>query len=1093
MQFFKVTCWLAGCLADASAYTYSKAAITNNETHSSRESFLGSFLKTSFDIKKSDDCKWSELYVHEKCVPRECVYEGVECNSRGVCRQEYGDSYRCHCDDGMSYLSDWGCVPSSCIGDTPVPCQGGVCTEVLAGLYACECPPEMLFAGYCAASACIQRPEQGVCSRVGTCIESCQCPPLHVGDYCERCVDDAKMVGGRCISRACIDVYGLVCSGRGICVDINLNFHCACNENYIAINSSTCVHRNCTDTGQGFLVCNGHGECIDNRCSCNEQWWGSLCEYSVEPCLPEEIFVDRACRPRSCVFQGAVCNNHGDCVDGSCRCYTYASSHPELLCYPTNCLFDKVGYPAPCPYGQCIYEGQMLGYQCRCYNDYVIISKECQPSSCVSDIDRSTGSLCNGIGTCDLTHGCLCPYLVTGRYCTLIVSITSSVHHSYCNRTSILCEDGFLLINGSCVSESCLTADNEICYGGRGYCVHTREYGWGCRCYSHYTGPTCSTCSSKGIVINGECLPASCTTLLSSGDYSECGGHGFCNIYIQSNTSSEPTEVTVCVCDDLSYAMENTCISKSCIPSPPALQGNSILICSGHGVCEIDSCLCHDEYTGPYCSYRNDIICTDGYQPIDGKCIPLECIYMDTLCGAHGECISLTSGANFCKCYEGFSLTSAYGCQPSACVSSEGLLCKDGECIQVSPTSYKCRCQEEYAASHGECRPRACVDWKGDLCSTNRGRCVYDIHFSSFRCECLDGYSGTFCAQCSIYAAFINGVCVPPQCYIDDGANVHICGGFGTCVYQYKKTSYCVCDDGAAIQTNGQCASQACVRPGSTNNMACSGFGICINEHCTCDSIFYGTYCEKAQPHCGPKQVFIKSKEACIPLICVSNGTVCSDHGECISGEASNGSIRAFCQCSPGYALYNNTLCVPPGCIIDGDLCPNGHCTGDLASPCICNDNYTWTGTECIPNMCLSGKDMYGNYIICSFRGSCDSKKGCTCLSIYEGKLCEECGRQGLVINGTCFPSPCMQMSNDVYTVCNNYGVCERHILGDGEDAYSCTCRLPYTDIKDGGCYSPLCIPDQASRLICNGHGACDGGHCVCQKGYKGRRCEHKS
>lgn len=135
---------------------------------------------------------------------------------------------------------------------------------------------------------------------------------------------------------------------------------------------------------------------------------------------------------------------------------------------------------------------------------------------------------------------------------------------------------------------------------------------------------------------------------------------------------------------------------------------------------------------------------------------------------------------------------------------------------------------------------------------------------------------------------------MPPQCYIDDGNNVHICGGFGTCIYQYKKASYCVCDDGAAVQANGQCASWACVQPGLVTNMACSGFGICANERCICNSIFYGTYCEKVQPNCGPAQIFIKSKEECIPLVCVSNETICNDHGECIRGETTNGVVRAF-------------------------------------------------------------------------------------------------------------------------------------------------------------------------------------------------------
>ncbi|KAE8304513.1 Neurogenic locus notch-like protein [Giardia duodenalis] len=1093
MKFFKTACCLVGFLASVSTDAHPDEVASTGKTHYFKKSLSKPLLRTSFDIKESNRCKWNEVYVHEKCVPRECVYEGVECNSRGVCQQGHGDSYRCHCDDDMHYLPDWGCVPTPCIGDTPIPCQGGICSEVLAGLYACECLPGMVFAGYCAIPTCIQHPEQGVCSRVGVCADTCQCPPLHAGDYCEMCTNDAQMVGGKCISHACIDTSGLVCSGRGICAGVNPNFYCACNENYIAINSSTCVHRNCIDASYEPLVCHGHGECIDNRCSCDDQWWGSFCERPAEPCMPTEVFVDGSCFPRSCVVENSICNTHGDCIGGVCHCYTYASAHSTLLCYPTTCLFDRNGYMVPCPHGQCTYESQMLGYQCRCYNGYVKIDKECQPSYCVSDIYQSKASLCGGVGFCDLDHGCLCPQSITGRYCTLTTFATTLSRQFPRLNIFALCEDGFLLINGSCVSKACLTGEKEVCYGDRGYCVHTQRYGWGCRCYSHYTGPTCSVCSSKGVMINGQCIPALCTVLLSSGDYVECGGHGVCNISTQPNDSSDPMEVIVCVCDDLSYPIEKTCISKTCITTSPFLKSDFRIICSGHGVCEIDSCLCFGEYTGPECSYRNDLICVDGYQPIDGKCVPSECVYIDTICGGHGECISFESGSNSCKCYEGFSLTSIYGCQPTVCVNSEGLLCKDGTCVQISPNAYECQCQEEYAASHGECHPRECVDWNGNLCNTDRGRCIYDTRFSSFRCECLDGYSGVFCAQCSNYAVRINGVCVPPQCYIDDGNNVHICGGFGTCIYQYKKASYCVCDDGAAVQANGQCASWACVQPGLVTNMACSGFGICANERCICNSIFYGTYCEKVQPNCGPAQIFIKSKEECIPLVCVSNETICNDHGECIRGETTNGVVRAFCQCSPGYALYNNTLCVPPGCIIHGELCPDGHCTNDLIAPCICDDNYTWTGVECTPNICLNGKDMYGKYIICSARGSCDSKQGCNCLSIYEGKLCEECGRQGLVINGTCFPSHCVQVSNGTYTICNNYGSCERSFLGNSEDTYRCACRLPSVDIKDGGCYSPLCIPDPISRLVCNGHGFCDGGHCICQKGYKGRRCEHKS
>lgn len=91
-------------------------------------------------------------------------------------------------------------------------------------------------------------------------------------------------------------------------------------------------------------------------------------------------------------------------------------------------------------------------------------------------------------------------------------------------------------------------------------------------------------CALLRVMINGQCIPALCTVLLSSGDYVECGGHGVCNISTQPNDSSDPMEVIVCVCDDLSYPIEKTCISKTCITTSPFLKSDFRIICSGHGV-----------------------------------------------------------------------------------------------------------------------------------------------------------------------------------------------------------------------------------------------------------------------------------------------------------------------------------------------------------------------------------------------------------------------------------------------------------------------------------------------------------------------------
>lgn len=152
----------------------------------------------------------------------------------------------------------------------------------------------------------------------------------------------------------------------------------------------------------------------------------------------------------------------------------------------------------------------------------------------------------------------------------------------------------------------------------------------------------------------------------------------------------------------------------------------------------------------------------------------------------------------------------------------------------------------------------------------------------------------------------------------------------------------------------------------------------------------------------------------------------CSDHGKIVDGE---------CDCDVNWW---GSFCDVPGCPGIGESCSKHGICNSITHNCDCFPG--WTGDGCELPDCPGEPD-------CNDRGNCNSTldppKCLDCISGWMGPACAD-----FCVNGTQVP--------------HNSGHCECH-----------------------SCYNGL-----GCNLECNGHGKCNGTHCICDMAWRGSKCE---
>jgi hypothetical protein len=374
-----------------------------------------------------------------------------------------------------------------------------------------------------------------------------------------------------------------------------------------------------------------------------------------------------------------------------------------------------------------------------------------------------------------------------------------------------------------------------------------------------------------------------------------CSGHGLC---------IEDT----CVCD---VGFEGQACEKASAACPND--------CSGRGLCQFGKCFCKEGYAGDDCA-DNVGVCPGG-------------------CGTFGTCV-----LDQCQCKLGWTgpqcdkptLTCPDGC------SGHGICNDDATCV----------CDAGYMGDNCSAQATCPKDCSGrGVCKL--GQCFCEAGFSGEGCEveaktCNNGCSGKgVCIDgaCACVAGFEGSDCSTPTACPKD------CSDRGVC-----QLGRCFCApgyEGDACQTELVCPAN------------CSNKGRCLYGKCFCDAGFEGGSCEKVSPPCD----------------------LCSDRGICL--------FDGKCLCPPGFEgdTCEIALTCAKGCG-DRGVCQHGKC--------FCEPGFS--GDSCEKSTPCP-KD-------CSGRGMCRFGQ-CFCPPGFSGDSCEkstpcpkDCNGRGVCSLGQCFCQP---------------------------------------------------------------------------------------
>ncbi|TNJ29308.1 High cysteine membrane protein [Giardia muris] len=391
--------------------------------------------------------QWLLCNAGGECVPNG---DGYICSCRHNFEGEFCQSFTCHsasnCHNGGSCF-----YSSSEIGESQSHC---VCRE---GFFGLDCYYNM-----CGASSSGE--DTPLCSGSGRCVISgntatgvalgtCECNTGHYGSFCETFNCDVTRDacnGGMCIVDAhgamrCINCpefrYGLdcamnpcgitddgtICNGYGTCVDDGDTAKCNCHSGRMG---ETCNVPDCLSSGN---ECQHGGVCVGvmtersvtgSTCECPRGYAGILCE-SCESGLEmhtqyfENGTSHKVCAAASCIFDGDVCSNRGNCTHNSlsdrfeCVCEAGFQSLNQQCIHASCPTLEHAGVTQVCGMGgKCTQEGD--SWSCSCGNGYQKDSKSgiCWPSACFGP---GQNRVCGGGGECDLnaytwSNACNCRF-----------------------------------------------------------------------------------------------------------------------------------------------------------------------------------------------------------------------------------------------------------------------------------------------------------------------------------------------------------------------------------------------------------------------------------------------------------------------------------------------------------------------------------------------------------------------------------------------------------------------------------------------------------------------------------------------------------
>ncbi len=659
-----------------------------------------------------------------------------------------------------------------------------------------------------------------------------------------------------------------------------------------------------------------------------------------------------------------------------------------------------------------------------------------------------------------------------------------------------------------------------------GTCTNGAD-GFVCTCETGYSGTICDECATgyQDNDFDGVCdFDCGLTRL-------DCGVHGTCD---------DSLGTVQCVCDEgITGAYCDNC-------APGYQDNNSDAVCEldcatvgfdcgSNGACSDASgtamCICDSGYAGAACA-----VCAPGYQDndADGLCTET-CATAELNCGNQGTC-SDAGGTAICICSDGFTGTYCDGCADGyqdrdgngvctpACGTADIDCGENGACSDASGTA-SCVCEAGYDGDscsqcavgyqdfdeNGTCTPDCTT--AALVCGGNNGTCADSS--GTARCECLEGYTGSDCADCTAGYQDNNqdGTC-EQTC---ESASLD-CGSYGACS-DGSGLATCVCGTGYTGTSCSDCiagyqdndSNGSCLLTCASTNLDCGSNGECSdasgNAICSCSTGYDGAACDV----CASGYQDNDEDGVCNPdctgtdLNCGNNGT-CSDTtgaAMCICDTGYNGETCA--ACAPGYQDNDGDGVCSATCEIAGLNCGNGTCV-DSSGAAMCSCSAGYEGADC--TVCATGyqdNNQDGTCELtcgsanlnCGSYGACSDSSGsamCICGTGYTGPDCSVCatGYQDNDNNGSC-----LLTCDSTNLNCSGNGECSDTSgnamcsCDTGYDGATCAvCAAGYQD-NDG---DDVCAPDCTSaNLNCGNNGTCSdttgAAMCICDTGYDGETC----
>lgn len=567
-----------------------------------------------------------------------------------------------------------------------------------------------------------------------------------------------------------------------------------------------------------------------------------LCLSLAIVCPDNEVEVDGKCYPKACVFEDAVCNNHGMCMDGACFCdMNYVLT--ELGCYPEGCSDTRTGYVCG-RHGTCIQKGEL--YTCDCMEGYIYLGPDCIHPFCMVDY-----SVCSYYGDCVYDENdqpyCRCDKVASGEHC------------EECSDIAVKFED-------RCLPSECLTERHDgtvVECGGFGICYGLPPYGDESSCM----------CDLGTKLVGMLCIPTACQSG-KNGDIF-CSNNGYCDSSSRKCVCDNGYDGDVCQykrmdCDEGYVYSEGQCVKDTCI----ATNGH---VCAGYGSCMTDSCVCDSGFV-----LVGTADCTSAVCFVDGEICP------------HGQCSNLL-GTWYCKCNAEYS-NFDNRCIPNSCISSvsdfgypeicsnRGTCDKDKRrciCSTLYKGTYCQKCSDDAMVVEGRCVSFNCistdVDGEPVICS-NQGTCTgfqdaYDPTVLTYICSCKPGYVQIDTSMCVSKKCMSddvlfkpcngNGVCDEDECKCNEGFRGELCEDYD-------------CPHGETYVLGWGCTPDECVTEYSDGKRRiCSGYGKCVEKgskhvcECRPDGTLIGNDCVSPQCLTGDGKEVCNGTGACRDGMCV--------------------------------------------------------------------------------------------------------------------------------------------------------------------------------------------------------------------------------